>query len=118
MRFVAKVLLGALAISALHAQLDLLTLSEAERIVEKIPAVVDAQRKGECPDLSASYQGEHLWFGVRSSCGPSAGMLIDRYDLNRRTGEVTLWGDDPRPVADVVGKELASRLVRQAQRRI
>jgi hypothetical protein len=102
----------------LYAQLDLLTLREAESIVERVPAVVDSKKAAACPQLSATFQDEHIWFQARSSCGPTGGMLIGNYDLNRRTGDVTLWGDNPLPVADAAGKDLASRLARQAQGRI
>jgi hypothetical protein len=102
----------------LCAQLDLLTLREAESIVERVPAVVDAKKAAACPQLSATFQDDHIWFQVRSSCGPTGGMLIGNYDLNRRTGDVALWGDNPLPVADAAGKDLASRLARQAQGRI
>jgi hypothetical protein len=103
----------------LYAQLDLLTVREAESIIERIPGVVEAKERGQCPQSSATYQEmAHFSFQVRSSCGSSGGMLIGNYDLNRRTGAVTLWGDNPLPVADVAGKELAASLVRQAQGRI
>src|SRR5271165_3948624 len=109
----------ALDVGCLHAQLDLLTLREAESIVELVPGVVSAQKKGECPESSASYEEpEILSFQVRSTCGPTGGMLINNYTVNRRTGEVRLWGDDPQPVADKAGGVFATQLVVQARKRI
>ena len=99
-----------------RAQLDLLTLREAESLVELIPDVVSAQKKGECPDLSPMYEERaQQSFQVRRECGPEAGTLIFHYTVNRRDGNVTLWGDNPVAVADDRGKAPASQLVQDAQ---
>ena len=105
--------------AGLRAQLNLLTLRESENVLEQIPDIVAAQRRGECPDLSPAYNGpDELTFQVRTTCGPGRGMLIGSYVLNRRTGEVTLWVDNPQSVADAGGKALARALVAEAQKRI
>jgi hypothetical protein len=78
-----------------------------------------ARSNGECPSLSANYQeANQLWFQVRGGCGPTAGMLINNYTVDRRTGDVTLWGDNPLPVADQTGQAFARQLVLQARKRI
>lgn len=110
--------LALLFAGVLEAQLDLLTLREAESLVERIPEVVAAEKSGGCPSASPGYwSAEELAFQVRFSCGPNSGMLLNDYNVDRRTGEVTLFGDDPRPVASPEGKALADRLVRQARAR-
>jgi len=112
-------LLFVLSAICLEAQLNLLTLREAESLVERIPDVVGAQKNGECPNLSPNYDvPEEFAFQVRSTCGSGSGMLIGNYTVNRQTGAVTLWGDDPQPVADAEGEVLAKQLVAQARQRI
>lgn len=101
------------------AQLNLLTLSEAETLAERIPAVAAAERNGECPTLSPSYDGrDSVWFQVRLQCGPNAGQLLGNYNVNRRTGATTTWGDNPRPVDDAEGRRFASELIKTARQRI
>lgn len=115
----ALILCVALCAGGLQAQLNLLTLRESESVVERVPDIVAAQRRGECPDLSPAYNGpDELTFQVRSTCGPGRGMLIGSYVVNRRTGEVTLWVDNPQSVADAEGEEFARRLTMQARKRI
>jgi hypothetical protein len=103
----------------LCAQLNLLTPREAERLIEEIPEIVAAQKNGECPDFSPNYEDpEHLAFQVRATCGSTGGYLIGNYTVNRRTGEVTTWGDNPLPLADLHGKRLAMRLIEEARQRV
>jgi hypothetical protein len=104
----------------LLSQLDLLTYREAESIVERIPDVVSAQKEGHCPILLGAYDGaaDEVSFRVRIGCGPTRGQLVGTYKVNRRTGRVTLWGDDPVPVGDREGRRLAERLMIQAHGRI
>jgi hypothetical protein len=114
----ALVLFAVLWAGCLQAQLDLLTVRESESIVERIPAVAASTRKGECPSLSVSYWGaDQFAIQVRRQCGPTGGQLIQNYTVNRRTGAVTLWGDDPLPVADRAGEAFARQLVLRAQER-
>ncbi len=101
------------------AQLDLLTLREAEAIVEKIPEIATARLKGQCPQLSATYSGAvELSIQARVGCGPTGGMLINNYTVDRRTGTVATWGDNPKPVLNPDGELLARQLVQQARARI
>jgi len=116
---VAVLLLVGLQAACLKAQLDQLTLREAESIVERVPRVAEAQKKGECPQSSAAYPGGHeVAFQVRGSCGPASGMLIDTYTVNRRTGVVTVGEDPPQPVANQAGEIYAAQLISQTQGRI
>jgi hypothetical protein len=111
--------LGLLA-GCLQAQLNLLTLRESESLVEQVPDVAAAQKKGECPSLSTTYEGvegEDVTFQVRRECGPASGQLVYNYTVNRRTGDVTLLGDNPQHVLNPAGKEYADNLIRQARQR-
>ncbi len=115
----ALLLCGALWAGPLHAQLDLLTLREAESLVELVPAVVAAQRGGDCPQLSASYwTDDELWIQARSSCGSTGGMLIGNYLVNRRTGAATTTGDLRVPVDTPEGSGFARQLIGQARGRV
>ncbi len=102
-----------------RSQLQLLTLRESASLVETVPAVAAAQKRGECPNLSSDYESDkRLFFQVRAACGPRGGQLIDNYYVDRRNGLVTTWGDNPKPVADSTGAALARHLVRDARNRI
>lgn len=112
-------LTGVLCVGSVQAQLDWLTLRESGSLVERIPDVVAAQKKGECPNFSPGYdEPGKLMFQVRRECGPEAGTLIDNYSVDRKTGKVVLWGDNPQPVADNQGTVLAAQLAREARKRI
>lgn len=103
----------------LQAQLNLLTLRESVSIVERIPDVIAAQKKGECPNFEPAYDTpEDLAFQVRSTCGSYSGAQLGHYTVNRFTGEVVLWGDNPEAVSDAEGRAFAKRLVAQARQRI
>ncbi len=116
---IAVLLLVGLQATCLEAQLDQLTLREAESIVEKVPRVAEAQNKGECPQSSAVYQGGYeVALQVRGSCGPESGMLIDTYTVNRRTGVVTVGEDPPQRVASQAGEVYAAQLISHAKGRI
>ncbi len=102
----------------LRAQLDLLTLREAESLVERIPDVAGAAKEGACPSLSGiDWTADEFELQVRRECGPSAGQLIRNYTVNRRTGEVRLFGDEPLLVADPAVQALGQKLVLKAQTR-
>lgn len=103
----------------LSAQLDLLTLRESLAILERIPEVSTAKRKGMCPEFSTMpAKADEFSVQARTACGPERGQLIGNYTLNRRTGAVALWGDNPLPVADADLKAFAERLVLEAQNRV
>jgi len=102
-----------------EAQLNVLTLREAESLVELIPDVVTSQQRAECPNVSPGYaEGTELEFRVRTTCGSGSGMLIGAYTVNRWTGAIKTWGDNPQPVGDNQGSALAAQLVQQARKRI
>ncbi len=105
--------------SAAWAQLDLLTLRESASLLERIPDFVESQKRGECPQFSADYNGEpnELLFQVRSYCGPRGGQLIGNYIVNRETGAVIGWGDS-KPSADPQVLALARQLIGEAKKRI
>jgi len=101
----------------LQGQLDELTLREAESIVERVPAVAAAEKKGECPQLSGAYwTGDEVQFQVRRACGPDAGTLINPYLVNRRTGAVSM-GEAGEPALDRAGRAFATRLLALARAR-
>ncbi len=102
-----------------QAQLNSLTVREAMSLVDRIPAVAAANKQRKCPEYSVTYwQPDEFAIQVRASCGPTRGMLIGNYAVNRRTGKVTKFGDNPESIADAQGKVLATQLVREAQKRI
>jgi len=104
---------------SLPAQVDLLTLRDSESIVERVPAVAAARRQGECPQLSGTYlEADDLLIQARRGCGPDGGTLINNYSVNRRTGAVTLSGDNPLRVSDRAGEAFARQLVAQARTRV
>ncbi len=107
------------SIGSAHAQLNQLTLREAESLVELVPDVSASMKRGECPQISPGYaDGFQLEFRVRTTCGSGSGMLIGAYTVNRRTGSVESWGDNPHSVADSRGETVASSLISEARRRI
>jgi len=56
---------------------------------------------------------------VHAACRTSfASSLLDRYVVNRRTGAVATWGDNPLSVGDHASDVLAHELVNQARSRI
>jgi hypothetical protein len=102
----------------LRAELNLLTLREAESLVEKVREVAVSQERGECPQFSATYgDADQLMIQVRRSCGPTGGTLINNYEVNRRTGVVTQWGDNAPPITEPPVKSFAGQLMLRAQRR-
>lgn len=100
----------ALCTGRLQAQLNVLTLRESESILERVPDIAAAQKKGLCPIFSPAYDTPaELAFQVRSSCGADRGMLVDNYVVNRRTGDVTSWEDDRKPLASTFAKQLIAK---------
>ena len=102
----------------LRAELNLLTLREAESLLEKVHEVAVSQERGECPQFSATYEDtDQLMIQVRRSCGSTGGTLINNYEVNRRTGVVTQWGDNAAPIAEPAVKSFAGQLIRAVRRR-
>jgi hypothetical protein len=101
------------------AQLNVLTLREAESLIEVVPDVVASRQREECPNISPGYtEGIELDFHVRTTCGTGSGMLIGAYTVNRLTGAVRTWGDNSQSVADNQGSVIAAQLVKGARERI
>jgi hypothetical protein len=110
-------LLVALLPVSLRGQLDLLTLREAYSIAERIPAIVEASKRGECPQFSAIYrQTDEIWIQARRYCGSEGGTLINNYSVNRRTG-IAIQGEDGDEVLDAGGQAFAQHLVVLARSR-
>jgi hypothetical protein len=85
-------LFGLASCGASYAQLDLLTVREAESLVVAAPAVAEAWRRGECPALSASYLGPYtLLVQARGACPnqDTESTLISNYFVDRANGAVT-----------------------------
>ena len=102
----------------ISAQLNLLTVREAESIVQLVPDFIEAESRHECPSFSPMYEApESLVLQVRRTCGAAAGTLVENYMVNRRTGTVTLWGDDPKPVSNAATDAVSERLLSMERRR-
>ena len=106
-------------VAPIEAQLNVLTVREAESLVELVPDVAASQQRGECPVMSPGYtKGVDLDIWVRTTCGTGRGMLVGAYTVDRWTGAVKTWGDNPVAVADARGTAAAAKLVQQARERI
>jgi hypothetical protein len=115
---VAVAFYGITLASHLVAQLDFLTYREAEAVIEHVPDVAAARNAGGCPIQSGTYEGmEDLIFRVRYGCGSWRGQLIGVYDVNRRTGDVATWGDNPSPIEDRQLRQFSNNLISQVQQR-
>jgi hypothetical protein len=80
-----------LAASDSVAEMNVLTIREAQRILDLVPAVAESNAQGHCPlynvlDESATW----LSIQVREACPPPgfASNLLGNYVINRRTGAV------------------------------
>jgi len=118
----AFLMIWVLSARLLWAQFDLLTPHEASTIVERLPPVVEAAKKLPCPILADAtgdpWHSATFDVAVRAACRTSTGSsLIDRYVVDRRTGVVTTWGDNPSRVGDRSSEVLAEQLVTQARSR-
>lgn len=73
------------------AQLNILTVREAERILDLVPTVAEAKVRGRCPSYSITDEsGINLVIQVREAC-PQLGFvsnLLGNYIVNRDTGAV------------------------------
>lgn len=111
------VLLFVLSISA-RGQLSFLNYRESEAVVARIPEVRAAAKAGECPLMFGENGGPpQMSFMVRCGCGPDGGMHIGTYVVDRKTGAVATWGDDPTPVGDSETRRFAQQLVNTARKR-
>jgi hypothetical protein len=103
----------------LYAQLDLLTVQEAESLIELIPEVRSAQQEGRCPTFSVSYfAGSTVWVQVRGAY-PDAQMesaLISNYIVDRRTGVVT-EGEATPTISTLEMERLRTELLARARSR-
>jgi hypothetical protein len=83
-----------------RAQLDILTVQEAESLVEQAPEVAAALRRGDCPTFSTSYLDPlKLLVQARTQCsGATAGQLLGNFLVDRSTGSVTV-GETGPPIA-------------------
>jgi len=110
---------GTVAGILLCAQLTLLTMRDAESLVQTIPEVVTAQEHGECPQFSVSYEGaDQFLIQARRSCGATGGMLINNYVVDRRQSTVWQMADKPVPISDPAVESLGKELALRAHRRI
>ncbi len=103
----------------LPAQLDLLTPGEASRIVMQIPRVKEAVEQLKCPMLTEASIADprdpiRVDVAVRASCS----SFHDRYVVDRRTGTVTTWGDNPSAVGSRTSEVFARQLVTEAKARL
>jgi hypothetical protein len=124
MKALGSLVFLALGAECLHAQLNFLTVREAASIVERVPDVAEAQKKGECPSISGGVDlagHDEMGFQVRRQCGPYAGQLIDNYMVDRRTGKVAEGMEDlanRKSALTAAGRVYAHDLVLEAQQRI
>jgi hypothetical protein len=105
----------------LWAQFNLLTPSEAARIVEQLPQVLAMAKKLPCltviGEIADPRDPATVDIEVRAPCSGYASSLIDRYVVDRRTGVVTTSGDNPSRVGDRNSENLAKTLLIQAKGR-
>jgi hypothetical protein len=107
---------------SLRGQLDLLTPHEAERIVGQMPPVEEARKRWACLTVTGAVGNPAdpatIDVEVRAPCSGNASSLIDRYVVDRRTGTVTTWGDNPSVIREPAAINLARQLVTQARGRV
>jgi hypothetical protein len=106
----------------LWGQFDLLTPHEAARIVQQLPQVLEAS-KADCPKVTSITLPDPqipaaFTVEVRGGCDPSKGPLNDRYVVDRLTGAVTTWGENPSRLGGRASEALALELVRDAKSRL
>src|SRR5260370_21560886 len=102
-----------------RAQVDLLSVREAESLVEQVPEVIAAKQEQRCPDLSTSFLSTAtLMIQVRGGCpdANASSTLISNYMVNRRTGIVT-EGDDPKLITTTEMDRLRTVLLKRAHER-
>jgi hypothetical protein len=92
-RIFVTTLVGYLCLTAANslAQMNVLTIREAEQILDLVPAVADSIAQGRCPSYDV-FDESPIWLSiqVRETC-PRPGFvsnLLGSYVINRRTGAV------------------------------
>jgi len=117
------VILLCLAAANSKAQLNILTAREAERILDRVPAVEESRARGGCPSYSiADAVATNFSIQVREACLPAgfASNLLDNYVISRKTGAVAEGLDaesvGPRIVTPEIDS-LMSDLIRRARER-
>jgi hypothetical protein len=103
----------------LSGQIALLTIREAESIVEKVSSVEVARRSGLCPSLSTGLTSPNeVVVQVRRGCGSDAGTLLNNYTVDRRTGTISPSNEDGGPVLNSESRDFARHLVEEAHSRV
>jgi len=103
----------------LSGQIALLTIREAESIVERVSSVEVARRSGLCPSLSAGITSpDEVVVQVRRGCGSDAGTLLNNYTVNRRTGTISPSTEDGKPVLNPESRDFARHLIEEAHSRV
>lgn len=117
------VILLCLAAANSRAQLNVLTAREAERILDRVPAVAESRARGGCPSYSITDAAAiDLSIQVTEACPPAsfASNLLDNYVISRKTGTVAEGLDvesvGPRIVTPEIDS-LTSDLIRRARGR-
>jgi hypothetical protein len=105
--------------TASAAQLNLLSPREAIRIIRMIPEVAEAQKAGSCPRFEAGYGDsvDRLGVQVRNGCGPYAGQLVNRYEIDLSTGAV-FQQETSAPIRNPEGEMLATSMLKDARARL
>jgi|SRR5580658_8782583 hypothetical protein len=106
-----------------EAQVDLLSLTESEDILEKLPEFKASEARGDCPGFQLLAPGTHWRFElqVRGFCPPdgSAGSTtVGNFAVDRSTGAVSGWAAG-QPVSEPPEMEsLAAALAARARSRV
>jgi hypothetical protein len=103
----------------LLAQLNLLTVQEAESLVEFVPDVRVARSGGRCPAFSVGFADDfRLVVQVRGACPDpeSESTLISNYSVDLRTGVIT-EGDNSAPISTPEIRQRRTSLLKIAHSR-
>ena len=117
-RYLYSAAASLLLVQAAHAQLDLLTVREAEQIVEAIPEVAAANRMGACPMLVVQNWGSaEYWVSVRRGCGLHAGQMVSVYTIDRWSGQARVGDTGPLASSTPEFQFVVDDTVRSARKR-
>jgi hypothetical protein len=92
------VLSAGISTANLGAQVTLLTPREASELIELVPEVAAANKRGECVMLSPfgpAFDAGVYTVEARGSCwheGDPSSLLVNNYTVDRRTGTITVYG--------------------------